>query len=98
MATLEYSRLYDFPHAAKALGVSLEWVEKHVGNAIKQGMISNKNGKERPVLVSGNDLKTVAMKRYSQLEAELLRQAAIRIQARDRAILEEEAKARGEAA
>ncbi len=83
MAQLEYSRLYDFPEAAKALGVSLQWVERWVGNAIKTGMITSKNGKDTPVLVSGADLKTVAMKRWSQLESELHWRAFERVRARE---------------
>ncbi len=86
MAALEYSRLYDFPQAAKALGVSLEWVTRWVGNAIKTGMISSKNGKDSPILVSGSDLKTVAMKRWAQLESELQWRAFERVRARERGL------------
>ncbi len=83
---LEYSRLYNFEESARALGVSLEWVERWVGGAIKQGLISNKGAKEDPVLVSGSDLKKVAMQRYAQLETELRNQAFLRVRARERGL------------
>jgi transposase len=70
VGNLEYSKLYTFEEAAKVLGVSLKWTQRWVSNAISTGMISNKNGKDEPVLVSGADLKTVAMKRWAQLESE----------------------------
>ncbi len=90
MAALEYSRLYDFPQAARALGVSLAWIERYVGNAIKQGMISNKGAKEDPTLISGNDLKIVAMKQWNALEAELQTRAFERVRMRERGEIIEE--------
>jgi transposase len=88
---LEYSRYYTFPEAAAALGVSLEWVDRWVGNAIKQGLIASKNGHDAPVLVSGADLKKVCMKRYAQLETELHWRAFERVRARERGeVIEEE--------
>jgi len=84
MANLEYSKLYDFEQSAKALGVSLAWIERWVGNAIKQGLISNKGAKEDPTLVNGADLKKVAMKYWSQLSTELQWRAFERVRARER--------------
>jgi transposase len=81
---LEYSRLYTFEQAATALGVSLEWVQRWVNNAIKQGMITNKNGKDKPILVNGADLKTVAMKYWSQFATELQWRAFERVHSRER--------------
>ena len=86
MAQLEYSKLYDFPQAAQALGVSLAWVERWVGNAIKQGVISNKGAKEDPILVNGADLKKVAMQRWQQLESELQWRAFARVRAREQGL------------
>lgn len=86
MASLEYSRLYDYPQAAKALGVSLEWVQRWVGAAIREGLISNKGAKEDPILVTGAALKQVAMKRWQQLETELQWRAFERVRARERGL------------
>ncbi len=97
MASLDYSRYYTYEEAAKALGVSVEFAQKWIDHSIKQGLVTNGNGKDKTVMVSGASLKTICMKRYAQLEDELRNQALKRIQARDRAILEEEARARGEA-
>jgi transposase len=87
---LEYSKFYTYEESAKVLGVSLAWVERWVGNAIKTGMIISKNGKKEPVLVSGADLKKVAMKRWAQLEAELQWRAFERVRARERGLEIEE--------
>lgn len=97
MAALEYGRYYDYEQAAQALGVSVEFAQKWIDHSIKQGLVLNGNGKREPVLVSGADLKKICMARWQPLENELRNQALKRVQARDRAILEAEAKARGEA-
>ncbi len=86
--TLDYSGLYDFDQAATALGVSRAWVEKYVGNAIKQGLITSMNGKEEPILVTGAALKKIAMQRWAQLETELRNQAFLRVRARDQALMD----------
>ncbi len=89
MASLDYSRYYTYEQAAQALGVSVEFAQKWIDHSIKQGLVINGNGKELPVMVSGAALRTICMKRYGALEAELIHQARLRIDERDRAELRE---------
>ncbi len=89
-ANLEYSKYYTMEQAAKAIGVSTEWAERWLGAALKEGIISNGNGKDKPVLISGADIKKVCMKRWQQLESELSWRAFARVRAREQGLPFEE--------
>lgn len=82
--SLEYSKWYTYAEAAKTIGVSIEWAERWLGAALREGTISNGNGKDKPVLISGADIKKVCMKRWQQLETELQWRAFDRVRARER--------------
>ncbi len=81
-SALDYNRYYTFLEASQAIGVSLAWVERHVGNAMKTGLIANLGTKAEPC-VRGADLKTICMKRWSELETEHRWRAFERVRARE---------------
>jgi transposase len=89
MEQLEYSKLYNYEQAAKAIGVSLAWIGRWVTHAIKNQLVLN-HGSEKNPKITGADLKRVCMKRYAELEAEYHWRAFERVRAAEKGLPFEE--------
>ena len=66
MRALQADHYYSYQEAAYALDLSLAWVKKHVGGAIKRGLILNLGDNYEP-RVRASDLMAVVTRRLREL-------------------------------
>jgi hypothetical protein len=85
MATLEPMEVYPIKEAAERVGVSEAFLLGIVAKAVKAGVIKPQQG----WTIRGTDLSRLGKVYHYKFEAELHKQAFLRVRAREQAIREE---------